>query len=220
VTEERSRDDGFEATFVVRTPRTDAWERLSSAAPVSDVLPEPRTGQRWMPGFEGASDDVEVVPGHLLRTRKASFPCDGTEIVVTLEDEGTGTRITIAQFGFGPGFEQQRPWLAAGWATIVADLVVFFERGVVPGRHLTAWSSIGCEVFETACGLVVGTVAAGQLAAQVGLRPDDLLITIAGAPVTTIRDLSVLVRGPLQPGTPTAVRYLRDDRMLRGSGTV
>ena len=103
--EEVHRDDGFEVTFVVSAPRAEVWKRLADARPASDALTPPTAGQWWIPGVEGAADELEVEPEELLRTRKASFPCQGTEIVVTMEDAETGTRITFAQFGFGPGFD-------------------------------------------------------------------------------------------------------------------
>jgi len=215
--EERHRDDGFEATFVVSTPRTAAWKLLEEAAPASEQLPAPRPGQWWIPGVEGAADELEVVPEELLRVRKATFPCDGTEIVVTMEDAETGTRITFAQFGFGPSFEERRPWLESGWWAIRADLAVFFERGVACGRHLRPWSSLGCGVIETPGGLVVADVQPGGFADQAGLQRDDLVLTLAGSPVLTVRDLAVLLRA-LRPQTEARVRYLRGSETLAGSG--
>lgn len=155
---ERVTDDGFETTFVVRTPRAEAWERLAAAeAPIEGLL-TPRPGQWWISGVEAPADELEVRHGELLRARKAVEPCKGTEIVIAMEDEDTGTRITFVETGFGPGFSQARPWLAAGWYSIQADLEVFFGRGVSLGRHLTRWGSIGCDVSETGEGLVVGEV--------------------------------------------------------------
>jgi hypothetical protein len=218
--DERIRDDGFEATFVVSTPRGKAWELLMSAAPASDVLQPPPAGQRWVPAIEGPAEDIAVDPERQLRCRKTAEPCRGTEIVVTLEDAGSGTRITIVQTGFGDGFAAQRPWLAAGWYAILADLVVFFERGLSPGRHLTWWWSIGCDVTETDEGLVVAAVHDDGFAARAGLERGDLLLQLAGTPVVDVRDLSVLVRGPLQTGTETTVRHLRGDRVLTGTGVI
>lgn len=48
--EERVRDDGYEATFVVATPRDEAWKRLEAAKPAFDALPHLRPGQWWIPG--------------------------------------------------------------------------------------------------------------------------------------------------------------------------
>jgi membrane-associated protease RseP (regulator of RpoE activity) len=218
--QERQRDDGFEATFVVSTPRTEAWKLLTEARPASDALPTPGPGQWWIPGVEGAADELEVVPERLLRTRKATFPCDGTEIVIAMEDAETGTRITFSQFGFGPDFDERRPWLEAGWWAIRADLFLYFEHGATGGRHLRPWTGIGCGVDETPGGLTVTDVQSGSCAAQAGLEVGDLILTIAGSPVLTVRDLSVLMRGPLRPGSDVKVRYARGGELLSGRGLV
>ncbi len=218
--EERTRDDGFEATFVVSTPRAKAWDLLMSAGPSAASLTPPAPGERWIPAVEGAAQDVEVAPEQRLRVRKTSEPSAGTEIVITFEDDESGTRITVVQTGFGPGFDAQRPWLAAGWAAIVADFVAFFERGVTLGRHVTMWWSIGCDVNETDEGLVVGNVSSDGFAARAGLERDDLILQLAGTPVVNVRDLSVLVRGPLQTGVDTSARVLRGDQVLTRNGTI
>ena len=218
--EERMRDDGFEATFVVTTPRQQAWARLKAAAPAVDGMGAARDGQWWIPGIEAPADELEVRPGELLRARKAVQPCKGTEIVIVLEDEDTGTRITISQFGFGDGFAASRAWLATGWYPIVADLAVFFERGVSLGRHAVPWSGISCDVAETDEGLRVTSVEPAGLAASAGLQPGDVIVQLAGAPVLTIHDLSVLVRGPLRRMPEVKMRYLRGNDILTGAGTV
>jgi hypothetical protein len=217
--EERHRDDGFEATFTVSTSREEAWARLESAEPAADWLKPPRPGQWWIPGVEGPADEIEVVPGERLRARKAAHPCKDTEIVITMEDAGTGTRITIVQNGFGDGFAEARPWLESGWWAIRADLVAYFEHGVALGRHLRPWASLGCDVHETAAGLAVGAVHPGGLAEQAGAREGDLLVTVAGAPVVNIRELSAVMRA-LRSGNDTKLRYLREREVLTGTGTL
>jgi hypothetical protein len=217
--EERHRDDGFEATFVVGTPRAAAWKLLADAAPASPALPAPEPGQWWLPAWEGAADELEVVPEQLLRVRKATFPCEGTEIVVTMQDEGTGTRITIVQNGFGPDLDARRAWLEAGWWAIRADLFLYFDRGVPAGRHLRPWASIGCEVVESPAGLVAGEVSPGQCADQAGVQPGDLLLSVAGAPVVVVRELAVLVRA-LRSGTEVTLQYLRADQVRTATGVL
>lgn len=218
--DETVRDDGFEAVFVVRTPRAEAWEQLCNAKPAFEFFGEARPGQWWIPGIEAPADELEVKPESLLRARKAVEPCKGTEIVITLEDADTGTRIHIVQTGFGDGFSEQRPWLTAGWHAILADLVVFFERDVSLGRHGTWWYPIGCDVIETDEGLAVANVMPGGFAAQAGMRRGDLILQLAGAPVVNVRDLSILTRGPLKTGTEWDVRYLRDRAVLTGTGVI
>lgn len=214
------RDDGFEASFVVSTPRAEAWSRLQAAEPAFDGLPRPREGQWWIPAIEAPADELDARPEEMLHVRKATEPCKGSEIVITLEDADSGTRIRIVQTGFGPGFDERRAWLATGWYPILADLVVFFERGVALGRHAAPWASLGCEVEETDAGLVVGAVEPDRLAAQAGVERGDLIVQLAGAPVLTIRDLAVLARGPLQRLEQVKVRVLRGDRVLSGTGAV
>ena len=217
--EERHRDDGFEATFVVSTPRAEVWKLLAGAQPASDALAPAGAGQWWIPGVEGAADELEVVPEERFHGRKATFPCEGTEIVITMEDAETGTRITFVQYGFGPEFETRRPWLEAGWWAIRADLFVYFQRGVAGGRHLRPWSSIGCSVEETPGGLTVADVQPGGFADQAGVRSGDLILTVAGSPVLTVRDLAVLVRS-LRTGTKEKLRFVRDRKVLSGTGTL
>lgn len=207
--QEIHREDGFEATFVVSTPRDEAWKRLTKDA----------DGRWWIPGVESTADELEVVPESTLRVSKAEEPCKGTEIVITMEDAETGTRITFAQYGFGDGFTSSRPWLESGWWAIRADLFVFFEHGVSPQRHLRPWADLGCGVTESPGGLTVTTVRLGALADQAGVQKGDLLLTIAGSPAVAIRDLSILMRGR-RPGTETKLRYLRGTDVLTGVGAL
>ena len=209
--QEIHREDGFEATFVVSTPRAEAWARLEQT--------QDGDGRWVLPGVDAPADELEVVPQELLRTRKAVEPCQGTEIVITLEDADTGTRITFVQYGFGPRFGEARPWLEAGWWAIRADLWVFFEHGVRPARHARPWASPGCGVVEAPGGLMVDSVQPGGLADQCGMQPGDLILTLAGAPVVDIRELSILLRSR-RPGTETKVRFLRGDQVLAGAGTI
>lgn len=218
--DERIRDDGFEATFIVATPREQAWEWLVSARPAVEGIGEPREGQWWVPGVEAPADELEVQPGERLRVRKAVEPCKGTEIVIVFEDEETGTRITFIQSGFGPTFPERRAWLTAGWHSILADLVVFFSRGTSLGRHLSWWYGIGCQVAETDEGLVVRDVTPGAFADQAGMRTDDLILQLAGSPVVSVRELAAVMRGPLRTGSTAKARYLRGAEILTGTGTI
>ena len=210
---ERHRDDGFETTFVVGIPRAEAWARLEAAEPVIEGIGRAREGQWWIPGVEGPADPVDVVPGERFEGVKALQPCKGTTIVVTLEDDESGTRITFVQNGFGPDFPRHRAPLESGWWAIQADLYVYFATGVSPGRHLCAWNSIGCEVDETPGGLVVTSVGRSGPAADAGLQPGDLLVTVGGSPVLTKRDLVVLSRQD-DPSSLCAIRYLRGSEVL------
>jgi hypothetical protein len=205
--EEIHREDGFAATFVVSTPRADAWKRL-----------EALRGDDWyIPGVEAPAEEIEAVEGERLRARKLIEPCKDTKIVITFEDEDTGTRITFVQTGFGDHFRQARPWLEAGWWAIRADLFAFFEHGVQLQRHARWGASIGCDVKETGAGLVVARVADGGFSAQAGMEKGDLIVTLHGSPVVNVRELAALMRA-FNAGDAFRATYLRNGERLKGAG--
>jgi hypothetical protein len=207
--EELHREDGFAATFVVSTPRAEAWKRLE----------ELRDEQWYIPGVEAPADELEVVPESRLRVRKAVEPCKDTEIVITFEDEDTGTRITFVQTGFGEGFTQARPWLEAGWWAIRADLYAFFEHGVQLQRHARWGPSIGCDVTETGAGLVVTRVGDAGFASQAGMAKGDLIVTLHGSPVVNVRELAAVMRA-FKAGEEFRATYLRNGERMKGTGTL
>ena len=212
--------DGFEAVLSINVDRDTAWTNLVGATPPPGFAADLGADRRWLPGFEGEGDVLESDEGKRLRVRKATEPCAGTEIVVVLEDEGTGTRITVSQTGFGD-VGGLRPWLASGWATIVADFAVALERGVQLRRHLGPWNDLGCLIEEGPTGVAVASPARpGSLAAAAGLEPGDLLVSIAGTPVANVPDLAVLVRGALAPGVEVDVVALRGAERHEGRGAI
>ena len=202
-------DDGFETTFVVSTPRAEAWKRLEQL----------HDEQWYIPGVEAPADELDVEPERRLRVRKAVEPCKDTEIVITFEDADTGTRITFVQTGFGDGFAQMKPWLEAGWWAIRADLFVFFEHGLQLQRHAKWGASLGCDVTETPGGLVVSRVADSGFASQAGLAKGDLIVTLNGSPVVNVRELSALMRA-FKPGNEFRASYLRDGERRKGNGSL
>jgi S1-C subfamily serine protease len=66
----------------------------------------------------------------------------------------------------------------------------------------------------------VGEIEPDRLAARVGLAPGDLVVALDGAPVTSIAELSILVRGPVRTGAEAEVRWLRGTELLAGAATV
>src|SRR5262245_58860353 len=172
-------DDRFEATFVVDAPRAEVWQRLREAE--APGPPGPGPGQWWLPAFESPAEELDCDEGRSVRLVKAAQPCAGTEIAVTLEASGGGTKVTVVQSGFGALFDQMLNALSIGWSHIVADLALYLETGVRGGRHLAPWASIGCSVREIQAGLQVDTVFGG-LAAEAGLEPGDVLLAVGSAP--------------------------------------
>ena len=169
-------EDGFETTFVV------------SAAPSSSgsAFRVARRDDLWrLPAFEGLGEELHVEPGQQLHVRKVTEPCAGTEIVITLEHEGSGTKVTVVQSGFGAMWTFAADALEVGWHHILADLALYLERGVHGARHMRRWGKFGCVFRDTDFGLEVVSTMGDSLAQRVGLAPGDIVIAVAGAPVVT-----------------------------------
>jgi uncharacterized protein YndB with AHSA1/START domain len=210
-------EDRFEATFVVEVERAEVWEAL-----VQDDRTEPGGPQRlWLPAFpNGTGEVLELEPERLLRVRKDQFPCEGTEIAITLESTDRGTRVTVVQSGFGAAFEAMLNLLALGWSQIVADLIVFCGRGVVAGRHELPWRDIGFQVRPADGGVeVIGKAAAGSFGEQAGLCEGDLVLAISSAPIIDLQDFTAVARA-LPPGSKVEVTWLRGRDRMSGSGVV
>lgn len=197
-------DDRFETTFVVSVEPEQAWSRLAAG--------EQPEGW-WLPGFDATVAPFDVVAGRQLRARKESEPCAGTEIAITLEAAATGTKVTVVQSGFGAWFNEALDALTIGWSHIVADLMLFLERGVQGQRHARPWASLGCGLRETPIGLEVASTYPGTYAERAGLVPGDVLLSVAGAPVLVRQELEALMR-VLSMGEKVAVTVARgNDRI-------
>jgi hypothetical protein len=179
-------DDRFEATFVVSVDADEVWSVLAKGRRSDNTW--------WLPGFDTVAEVTDVDEGRRLQARKVEQPCAGTEIVVTVEDSATGTTVTVVQSGFGKDFfAQALDALSIGWSFIVADVMVYLELGIDGGRHMRPWAALGCNVHETPAGLVVDAVWGG-FAQRAGIAPGDLLLSVAGAPVLTRRELETVMR--------------------------
>jgi hypothetical protein len=192
-------DDAFEATFRVRTDRDTAWRRLTETAAGPDD-----TSRLWLPGFDSRVTVVESEPPARLRATKDDEPCAGTDIVVTLEADETGTRIRVVQSRFGDWLPARYEVMAIGWRFIHADLQTYLATGVHARRHLRAWGDLGCS-FEAADGGVrIERVRAGGLADRLGMYDGDLLVSLAGAPIASLDDLVTVLRVVGSAGDPSA----------------
>jgi hypothetical protein len=210
-------DDGFEATFRLRVDRATAWERLTGEGP-SDR-------HRWLAGFDAQATVQEMDAPNRLRATKDDQPCAGTDIVVTLTDEATGTTIHVVQSGFGDWFPAMRELLSVGWCYIVADRRTFLATGVHARRHLRAWGDLGADASADDGGVRVRSVRPGGLAERLGLADGDLLVTLADAPVTSLAELATILRtldGSREDGSRDdgsrvpAAEWIRDGALLAG----
>lgn len=196
-------NDGFEATFRVRIDRTSAWARLTGGE-------ERAAGDRlWLAGFDADVAVDEVEAARRLRATKLDEPCAGTDIVLTLEDDDTGTRIHVVQSGFPEWLPGGYDLMAVGWRHLVADLRTFLATGVHAGRHLRPWGDLGAEAVADDGGIRIGEVRAGGLAEALGLQEDDLLVALAGAPTASLDDLVTVLRVLDRTGAEPNAEWIR-----------
>jgi len=201
--------DQFETTFSISVSPDVAWKRLDQR----------NEDGRWLlPAFEGTGDELAVEPGSKLHVRKVTEPCAGSEIVIVLEHEGSGTKVTVSQSGFPAWFASATDAFAIGWRHIVADLALYLDRGVKGGRHARSWALLGCSLRESLLGLEVVVVMPGTLAAAIGLVPGDIVLAVGGAPIVMRAELETMMR--IAGGTEIEVEWVRGEQKLTATGTL
>jgi uncharacterized protein YndB with AHSA1/START domain len=214
--------DDFEATFVVEIAPDEVWQALTERTIAGDDDGEKLYVLPGFPSFppsaiEGAPCTlVEQEVGHLLKVKKASHPCLGTEIAITLEQAATGTRVTVVQSGFGPFLDfAGRDTVFGHGAQIVTDLRLFLERGItVPG---TIWRhNLGARLLQTAVGLELATVEPDGFAERAGMLAGDLLLTLDGI---RLHDLQQFwsVMALLETGSEIDVSWARGREAMVGT---
>ena len=184
--------DDFEATFVVEIAPRDVWQRL-----IERTLDVDGEIHYVIPGFPsmqalpiaGASaTPLDVDPERLLRVRKDHWPCEGTEILIELEQASTGTRLRVVQSGFGAFIDfAGRDTVFSHGRQIVNDLRLYLERGVtVPP---TVWGvSLGAVPRQTPVGLELERIDTG-FARDAGLEIDDLVLTLRDIRIHDLQQL-------------------------------
>ncbi len=208
-----------EQEFEVDESPSEVWSRLVAAQPAE--LAPPATPRRWwLPGFDSTGEELEIDEPRQLTVRKDTMPCEGTTIAFTFEHTSTGTKITVVQSGFDEAFVEgagESFWIVA--EQIAVDVRLFFEQGVNGGRHGRPWAFLGCGTRTTPVGLEVTGVMPDTYAARAGFEPGDLLLTLAGAPVVSERDLTTLLRA-LEHGTDVAATRARAGELISGSAVL
>ena len=214
--------DEFRATFSVEIAPERVWPELARDTQDhgrSAIESAPGT-QVWLPGWEMTGEVLKVVPGEQLLLRKDAQPCKGTEILITLEAEGSGTSVTIVQSGFGAFFDKAINWLGIGWEYIVKDLALYLETGVVAHRHHHAWGlGLGADIRESPTGLVVTQLTGDGIASRAGVQPGDRLLTLAGAQIASTRDL-VIALGTQRGLKSVDVSWVRGRERAQGTATL
>lgn len=224
VTERGDKVSGmYERTFVVAAPVERAWNAFVDPAERAawaegrDHMPDPGSLDTFEPGEMKVLDGGERHRRFTIAQRPGGL--DGWyETTVTFEEVASGTRITLTRSGFGDS-EAWRHFAEstnAGWDEMIADLVLYLERGVRASRHFSFRSGIAATTRQAGAGLEVTHVVPGGFAEAAGMRPGDLLLFLNGAPVFGIREVAFLAR-ERAPGDLVEVEYARDREVLRGS---
>jgi hypothetical protein len=211
-------DNTFEATFVVSVDRRTTWERLTA----NSITSEDQEVTRYhLPGFDSDVTVIEQDPERHLKVTKDDEPCAGTEIVVRLEDAATGTSITVTQSGFGSWFTPENEVAQIHANRIAVDLEAALATGVEVRRFLRFWGDFGAETTTNAGGVTVMGIEPEGLAQRLGIVEDDMLVTLAGAPIANVADLHTVLC--VLAGNPTIevnAEWVQGDRLLTGSAPV
>ena len=175
-----------------------------------------------MPGIESSGRVEEADRPHRLRHIEFDGPHTGSEITVTFEAVGEGTRIVITHAGFGSA-EHWDEWLEGtelGWSQAIADLdrVSPHGRSGAAIRCRDAVSGHDDDAIPTRA-WKSARVASGGLADGAGLQAGDLLLRVGGVPVFSIAELWVLMREH-RAGTELKVEYVRARERCHGRGAL
>jgi uncharacterized protein YndB with AHSA1/START domain len=221
-------------TFELAVPLERAWQVFTDPKELNGwyagggMLKEfdARPGGRVVVGAEGMPDIVgevreAVQPNRVVFTEGPGILPAETEITVTLEEAGTGTRVRITQAGFGDG-EDWAGMLESygnGWDEGIYDLQLYVLRGVTGNRFFTWQSSFGLAVRDTPAGAEVIKVWPETFGEQVDIRAGDLVLKVGNASIFGERDLSLLSREH-PPGTKLEMTYVQGSQIRTREGTL
>ncbi|MPZ99280.1 MAG: hypothetical protein GEU80_08055 [Dehalococcoidia bacterium] len=229
----------WERTFEFSVPVSNAWEAFndhSEPTGWNNVF----VGDPYRGGGTVAVELLESEPEQLLRWAETEGE-DRVEMAVTFEETATGSRITITRSGFGEGDD----WVVRhsgrllGWEHVMRDFAAYVEHGVRLARLIRPRSAYGMAGIDRSGGFQVLSVVDGGFAAEAGLIPGDVVVSLAGVAVYGRHDLWQLQslfepgdgvahrvhprqRGPHRPRPDVAALEVGDDprglRRMMGAG--
>ena len=131
--------------------------------------------------------------------------------------EGAAYTLTIDRGGAARTLEVEREAASAGnaWrAELLRSIALLLALQEAPGGPDLPPSLLGEMVEETPDGLLVFAVFPGSPADVGGVRPGDLLVSVAGRALTTLADLDALMRSFNPTSSKVEVVLLRDGQEL------
>ena len=207
----------WQKTFEYSAPVPEVWEAFWNTEE-AQVWNNPIKGDAYISAGAIEVDVTELEPGRLVRWTETQGS-DRIDMSLTLEASAGGTKLTLTRSGFGSGDD----WIASntgklqGWDDALHDLGVFLDSGLAM-RRIHEWkSAFAVTLYETPGGLRAGTVAEGGFGAEAGIRPGDLVVRMAGAPVFRRSD-QWLIQRMFKPGDELEVEYVRNGELLTGRG--
>lgn len=224
--------DRFDSRFVIDAPIDEVWKRLTtfSGTPYegdpgdpADIGPD----QLWLPGFDASATVLTSEAPTRLAARKDHDPCGGTSIEFGLGADGSGTGVpstvvpstvvSVSQAEFGDWLDPMYEIIGVGWRHIVADIEAYLTFGVHPSRHVRPWGDIGADISPAPGGVRIGTVHPGGLAAELELADGDVLVVLAGAPISAIDDLVTALRVLIRAEYSVDAEWIRDGVLMTGA---
>jgi uncharacterized protein YndB with AHSA1/START domain len=218
----------FEKTFTLSVPVDQAWEAftdpklievwLTGTVEKADVRPGGQIA--FAPDEYGQLvwDIVDVEPGQRLTYREGPgiLPV-ATEVTVTFEEAGTGTRLTVTQSGFGEGvdWQAQIDSVGLGWGQTLAALDLYLRTGVRLDRFFTFRSDLGFHADDVLAGPLVRAVTDGSFAARAGVEAGDIVVRLGDAPIFSRTDLWLFTREP-DAGEEVEIAYARAGEVHTG----
>lgn len=124
--------------------------------------------------------------------------------------------MTVVQSGFPAWARASLESFTIGGNQIIADLLLYLDRGVLVARHSMPWAFAGFSAKEVGTGLEITAAFPGCFAEKAGLQEGDLLLTLNGAPVFTHEGLQGMLR-VLEQGREIEATWVRGRELQRGT---
>jgi hypothetical protein len=164
---------------------------------------------------------AEVRPLELIKTVVNHPGLPGViEMTVRFKAVAGGTQISHSHAGFGDSPVWQNAWQTTvhGLHEMMSDLALYLRTGAGFPRHVRfSCFDLMKGTREVAGGLEVFDPQPGTLAEEIGLRPGDTIVSLAGAGVFGFCDVHFATRSHAA-GDLVEVKWVRDGKLMSAKG--